>query len=128
MSRTLSSCLKQLKPRSKLPPSTANVQLMDSPPIHEDWDAHLKDLLSSMFQKDPAKRAMIARIRVRSRATSTCTHTDEQEHDWVTEEGSHPMISRDDNLYHVGKHVDEPTQDELRCAVCSMRSILCVSC
>jgi len=76
-----------------------------------------------MFQKNPANRATIAKIRV-SLAGQVSSRADVQEHDWVTEEGSHPMIPTEDNLYYVGKHVEEPTLDELRCAVCSMRSIL----
>jgi [calcium/calmodulin-dependent protein kinase] kinase len=34
------------------------------------------------------------------------------------------MISTEDNLYFIGKHVEEPTPDELRKAIGSLRSIL----
>jgi len=42
----------------------------------------------------------------------------------VTEDGANAMISTEDNLYYVGKHVEEPTQDELRSAIGTLRSIL----
>lgn len=47
-----------------------------------------------------------------------------QEHPWVTEDGANPMISRDDNLYHVGKIVEEPTQEELSSAIGALRGVL----
>ena len=34
------------------------------------------------------------------------------------------MIETDDNLYHVGKHVGEPTQEELGKAIGLHRSVL----
>jgi [calcium/calmodulin-dependent protein kinase] kinase len=42
----------------------------------------------------------------------------------VTEDGKNPMISRDDNLYHVGKMVEEPTQEELSSAIGALRGAL----
>lgn len=42
----------------------------------------------------------------------------------MTEDGNNPMISKDDNLYHVGKLVEEPTQEELKSAVGVLRGAL----
>jgi hypothetical protein len=34
------------------------------------------------------------------------------------------MISVDDNLYFIGKHVEEPTQEELRYAIGTLKGVL----
>lgn len=34
------------------------------------------------------------------------------------------MIETEDNLYHIGKHVEEPTQEELVDAIGSIRGVL----
>lgn len=47
-----------------------------------------------------------------------------QSHAWVTDHGKDEMISKDDNLYFIGKKVEEPTEEEIRSAIISLRSIL----
>ena len=49
---------------------------------------------------------------------------DEQEHDWVTEHGTNPMIDRECNLYEVGKLVGEPTEEEISSAIGALRGAL----
>ena len=50
--------------------------------------------------------------------------TEMRDHAWVTADGAEPMISREDNLYYLGSHVEEPTQHELSTAIASLRSVL----
>ncbi len=47
-----------------------------------------------------------------------------QDHEWVTEHGTHPMVSRDENLFEIGKFVEEPTQEELSSAIGALRGVL----
>lgn len=47
-----------------------------------------------------------------------------QEHPWTTDETRLPMIDREENLFEVGKQVEEPTQDEIKDAIVSFRGIL----
>jgi len=98
-------------------------RLTPRPELHDDWDPQLQDLLRGMFKKDPHERAAVPHIRV-SLATRAVIRADLQDHPWVTEDGANAMISTEDNLYYVGKHVEEPTQDELRSAIGTLRSIL----
>ncbi|OCF78217.1 CAMKK/CAMKK-META protein kinase [Kwoniella mangroviensis CBS 8886] len=81
------------------------------PNIPEDWESPLKDLVRRMLDKDPKKRIAMADIR---------------EHSWVTEHGQEPMIETDTNLFDIGKHVEEPTQEELKNAIGSLRGIFTV--
>ncbi|WVW79855.1 hypothetical protein I302_101825 [Kwoniella bestiolae CBS 10118] len=81
------------------------------PNIPNDWDDHLKDLMTRMLEKDPQKRIAMPEIR---------------EHNWVTEEGQEPMIETDTNLFDIGKHVEEPTQEELKNAIGTLRGIFTV--
>ncbi|KAK6907043.1 hypothetical protein I203_101032 [Kwoniella mangroviensis CBS 8507] len=81
------------------------------PNIPEDWGSPLKDLVRRMLDKDPKKRIAMADIR---------------EHSWVTEHGQEPMIETDTNLFDIGKHVEEPTQEELKNAIGSLRGIFTV--
>nr|WPS94690.1 Ca2+/calmodulin-dependent protein kinase kinase beta and related serine/threonine protein kinases [Naematelia aurantialba]WVH01949.1 Ser/Thr protein kinase [Naematelia aurantialba] len=80
-----------------------------SPELRAEWDEDLKNLLHGMLEKDPGHRIEMNVIR---------------EHPWTTARGELPMIPIDDNLYHLGKHVEEPTQEELGKAIGSLRSIL----
>lgn len=78
-----------------------------------------------MLEKDPDKRIGVEDIRVSCcLIMSNETLTVWQNHPWVTDNGKEPMISTEDNLYHVGKHVEEPTQEELRTAIGSFSSVL----
>ncbi|WWD08737.1 hypothetical protein V865_006850 [Kwoniella europaea PYCC6329] len=81
------------------------------PNIPEDWESPLKDLVRRMLDKDPKKRIAMADIR---------------EHSWVTEHGQEPMIETDTNLFDIGKRVEEPTQEELKNAIGSLRGIFTV--
>jgi len=47
-------------------------------------------------------------------------------HPWVTVGGTDPTISTEDNLYYLGKHVEEPTQEELGNAIGSIRGLFTV--
>ncbi|ORY27668.1 kinase-like domain-containing protein [Naematelia encephala] len=82
-----------------------------SPEINAEWDGDLKDLLNGMLEKEPTKRMEMTVIR---------------EHPWTTARGELPMITVDDNLHHLGKHVEEPTQEELGKAIGTLRSIFTV--
>ncbi|KAK4688150.1 hypothetical protein P7C73_g1956, partial [Tremellales sp. Uapishka_1] len=81
------------------------------PEIPAEWSDDLKELVSKMLEKDPEHRICMAAIR---------------EHPWTTDHGEEPMITTDDNLYHVGKKVEEPTQEELGNAIASHRSVFTV--
>jgi hypothetical protein len=54
------------------------------------------------------------------------TFTDGQIHPWVTLNGEWEMITTEDNLYHIGQQVEEPTQEELSNAVSHLRNALSV--
>ncbi|OXG71710.1 calcium/calmodulin-dependent protein kinase kinase [Cryptococcus neoformans var. grubii Br795] len=82
-----------------------------SPRIPEDWDASLRDLIERMLCKDPALRIDMSSLR---------------EHPWTTDETRLPMIDREENLFEVGKQVEEPTQDEIKDAIVTFRGILYV--
>lgn len=82
-----------------------------SPRIPEDWDASLRDLMERMLCKDPALRIDMSSLR---------------EHPWTTDETRLPMIDTEENLYEVGKQVEEPTQDEIKDAIVTFRGILYV--
>ncbi|EIW69206.1 hypothetical protein TREMEDRAFT_31309 [Tremella mesenterica DSM 1558] len=79
------------------------------PPIPLDWTKELKDLMMSMLDKNPETRIAMKDIR---------------EHPWTTSKGDEPMIPTDENLFDVGKHVEEPTAEELGNAFCALRSVL----
>ncbi|WVF67044.1 hypothetical protein IAT40_001787 [Kwoniella sp. CBS 6097] len=81
------------------------------PNIPDDWEDTLKDLMTRMLEKDPQKRIIMSDIRI---------------HAWVTEQGQEPMIETDENLFEVGKQVEEPTQEELKNAIGSLRGIFTV--
>ncbi|WWD16832.1 hypothetical protein CI109_101264 [Kwoniella shandongensis] len=81
------------------------------PRIPSEWESCLQDLIKRMLRKDPQQRIEMSVIR---------------EHSWVTDNGDEPMIDTEENLYHVGKHVEEPTQEELRNAIGSLRGIFTV--
>ncbi|KAK8861269.1 hypothetical protein IAR55_002088 [Kwoniella newhampshirensis] len=81
------------------------------PRIPSDWEASLQDLIKRMLCKHPAQRIIMPVLR---------------EHPWVTDNGNEPMIETEENLYHVGKHVEEPTQEELRNAIGTLRGIFTV--
>ncbi|WVO24263.1 uncharacterized protein IAS62_005627 [Cryptococcus decagattii] len=82
-----------------------------SPRIPEDWDASLRDLIERMLCKDPASRIDMPSLR---------------EHPWTTDETRLPMIDTEENLFEVGKRVEEPTQDEIKDAIGTFRGILTV--
>ena len=44
----------------------------------------------------------------------------------MTLEGEEPMVETEDNLYDIGKHVEEPTQEELGDAIGSIQGVLWV--
>ncbi|WWC87595.1 uncharacterized protein L201_002485 [Kwoniella dendrophila CBS 6074] len=81
------------------------------PIIPNEWESSLKDLMKRMLDKDPQKRIAMSDIR---------------EHAWVTENGHEPMIETEANLFDVGKHVEEPTQEELKNAINSLKGIFTV--
>ncbi|WRT65376.1 uncharacterized protein IL334_002319 [Kwoniella shivajii] len=81
------------------------------PLLPSSWDSSLKDLITKMLEKDPQKRIAMSDLR---------------EHPWVTEGGQEPMIDSETNLFDVGKHVEEPTQEELKNAIGSLRGIFTV--
>ncbi|KAL7419884.1 hypothetical protein Q5752_005800 [Cryptotrichosporon argae] len=81
------------------------------PVLPDDWDDNMRDLMRRMLDKNPRTRIIIADIR---------------EHAWVTADGAEPMITTDDNLYDVGKKVDEPTQEELGNAINTLRGVFTV--
>ncbi|WVQ94579.1 hypothetical protein IAU59_001659 [Kwoniella sp. CBS 9459] len=81
------------------------------PNIPDDWEATQKDLIIRMLDKDPQKRIVMSDLRV---------------HPWVTEHDKEPMIDTEENLFEVGKQVEEPTQEELKNAIGSLRGIFTV--
>ncbi|WWC59895.1 uncharacterized protein I303_102457 [Kwoniella dejecticola CBS 10117] len=81
------------------------------PNLPEHWEDSQKDLIKRMLEKDPKRRIAM---------------TDLREHAWVTENGQEPMIDTEANLFDVGKHVEEPTQEELKDAIGTLRGIFTV--
>ncbi|WVQ77452.1 hypothetical protein IAR50_007138 [Cryptococcus sp. DSM 104548] len=79
------------------------------PRIPDDWEDSLQDLVRRLLCKDPEQRITMNDIR---------------DHRWTTNEGTDPMISTDENLYDVGKHVEEPTEEEVSHAIGTFRGIL----
>jgi [calcium/calmodulin-dependent protein kinase] kinase len=47
-----------------------------------------------------------------------------KEHSWTTEAGGNPMIATEDNLYYIGKQVEEPTPEELQKAIGTFKTVL----
>lgn len=50
-----------------------------------------------------------------------------ESHPWLTNDGAEPLISTDENLYELGKHVEEPTSEELGKAIGTLRGALWVN-
>ncbi|WVR04119.1 hypothetical protein IAU60_001118 [Kwoniella sp. DSM 27419] len=82
-----------------------------TPLIPKEWEDVQQDLLRKMLEKDPHKRIAMPELR---------------EHPWVTNHGNEPMIDTNENLYEIGKQVEEPTQQELRDAIGTLRGIFTV--
>ncbi|WVO14779.1 hypothetical protein L204_102417 [Cryptococcus depauperatus] len=80
-----------------------------NPRIPAEWNPSLCDLISQMLCKDPEKRITMSYLR---------------KHAWTTDDGKLPMIDTEENLYEVGKHVEEPTQDEIKDAIETFRGII----
>ncbi|KAI9632262.1 kinase-like domain-containing protein, partial [Dioszegia hungarica] len=91
-----------------LPFNTENpIELFDKvrheePTIPDEWPGDQQDLIRQMLRKEPSFRIHMFLLR---------------EHPWVTEDGANPMISREDNMTHVGKIVEEPTEQEISAAI-----------
>ncbi|WWC68906.1 uncharacterized protein I206_102842 [Kwoniella pini CBS 10737] len=81
------------------------------PNIPDHWEESQKDLVTRMLEKDPQRRIAMTELR---------------EHPWVTENGQEPMIDTEANLFDVGQHVEEPTQEELKDAIGTLRGIFTV--
>ncbi|KAJ9092103.1 hypothetical protein QFC21_006969 [Naganishia friedmannii] len=101
--------------RGRLPFEAANPlelfeAIRDLPvPVPVEWDDRVSDLIRRMLEKDATRRIVMADLR---------------EHAWVTFNGSEPLPSTEENLYTIGKHVAEPTQEELGAAITSFRQLL----
>lgn len=97
----------------------ATQELTSRPTIPDEWPGDQQDLIRQMLRKEPSFRIHMFLLRVSS--TFSCAgnrgHADAQEHPWVTEDGANPMISREDNMTHVGKIVEEPTEQEISAAI-----------
>ncbi|WVQ83489.1 hypothetical protein IAT38_005630 [Cryptococcus sp. DSM 104549] len=78
------------------------------PYMPQAWAPDMKDIVSRMLCKNPDERIVMEELR---------------EHTWTTKDGELPMIDTEDNLYELGKHVEEPTQEELKDAIGTMRGI-----
>ncbi|ODN87084.1 CAMKK/CAMKK-META protein kinase [Cryptococcus wingfieldii CBS 7118] len=79
------------------------------PRIPDDWEDSLQDLVRRLLCKDPEQRIVMDDIR---------------NHPWTTDGGTEPMISTDENLYDVGKHVEAPTEEEVSHAIGTFRGVL----
>ncbi|KAH8090390.1 kinase-like domain-containing protein [Filobasidium floriforme] len=79
------------------------------PHIPPEWDDDVKDLVSRMLKKDPDERMVIEEMR---------------EHPWVTKNGEDPMPTTDQNLYEIGKQVEEPSEEEVGNAISTFRASL----
>jgi [calcium/calmodulin-dependent protein kinase] kinase len=80
--------------------------------------------MRKMLEKKPETRIQMEEIRVRVAICLALLLTFVKDHPWVTDDGSEPMIPTEDNLYYVGKHVEEPTQEELGNAIGTLRGVL----
>lgn len=81
----------------------------------EKEDPQFVDLMNRILEKDPAKRIKMDDIRVRTRfllCFNRCSHL--QEHPWVTNNGSDPLMSKEDNIDTL---VEPPTEKEINHAI-----------
>ncbi|TXT11008.1 hypothetical protein VHUM_01759 [Vanrija humicola] len=83
----------------------------EEPEIKDEWPPALKELVTGMLTKDPAKRFTIPDIRANP---------------WVTNYGESPLVDVEENLYYWGKEVVEPTVEEIKKAITSLRSLFTV--
>ncbi|KAL1410134.1 hypothetical protein Q8F55_004137 [Vanrija albida] len=83
----------------------------EEPKIYDEWPPELKELVTGMLTKDPAKRFTIPDIRANQ---------------WVTNFGTRPLVDVEENLYYWGKEVVEPTIEEIKKAITSLRSLFTV--
>ncbi|CAG8520286.1 7035_t:CDS:10 [Paraglomus occultum] len=80
----------------------------DEPPMPETTDPRLKDLFKKILAKNPSERITLQQLR---------------EHPWVTNDGTEPMITTEENCAAV---VDEITDDERQAAFMTMSNIAMV--
>lgn len=81
----------------------------------EKEDPQFVDLMNRILEKDPAKRIRMDDIRVRTHfllCFNRCSHL--QEHPWVTNNGSDPLMSKKDNIDTL---VELPTEKEINHAI-----------
>lgn len=104
----------------------AGTDCLHRPRIPDEWPENQKDIVRQMLRKQPTHRIHMFILRVSYAGLTRRGHQwlIHQEHPWVTDDGANPMIARDDNLYHVGKFVEEPTQEELSSAIGTLRGVL----
>ena len=115
----------------KIPFNRANVLDMyeaiqtEQPKIPEDEDPLFTDMLKRLLEKDPEQRITMAELRVGTTRAHLRKATDWlQEHQWVTKDGTDPLLSKEENCAHK---VEPPNELEIsRAFTRKMDNVFCV--
>ena len=90
--------------------------LNDPVPLEGENDHDFADLIRRILEKDPEKRITMEELRV-SRRFSNLSSTSlnaKQEHPWVTQKGSDPLLSAEENCSEL---IAPPTESEMNAAI-----------